>query len=544
MSSPSRGPRLPSLSFTLPIAAFSASLALLAGCTAPASSYSGPVGQLVEQAARAQDVPADLMAAIAHVEGGLRLAPTREVHEDEAIPVAGVLELRHGRFDSLARGAELMNLPELDLQRDLALGTEAGARVLADLAAKRGIDRANLAAWAPVVEELSGHLRERDRQDYRARVFAVLFVGRTLRARAGETIVVAPHDDIPFELTFTPPTVEPQGTPEFAGAEWFETPQTDKWASGRSGYPVTMIAIHDTEGGWDASVATLQNDPGKSCHYIIDADGSRVGQFVHEADTAWHVGNSYYNKHMVGIEHVGFADQDDYKTALYEKSGELVRDIAKRQGLGPNGDGTALDRSVLVAHQEVPNGNAIPSDSPPCPDSPGTCIKSDNYGGANNHRDPGVYWEWCQYMEIVGGGAQCKCNDAYSHFNCVHDLSEAFRCTDGVMLESVHCKDHSCIVEPNGVDDKCGVIDTGTGGAGGGAGAGGETSGGVGGGAGSGAGGQGGVAGAAGSGGDPSTSSSKSSGCAVSPGGAQGENGALLATVLLGLSVVMMRRRR
>ncbi len=529
------GPRTATLLFVL--AALPAP-AVLAGCTAPSSSYSGPVGRMVEEAARAQGVPADLMAAIAHVEGGLRLAPIRDVDADEAIPVAGVLELRHGRFDSLARGAELMATSELALQRDLALGTEAGARVLADLAAQRGIDRASLAAWAPIVEEMSGHLRERDRQDYRARVFAILATGGTLRARGGEALVLAPHDDVPFELTFTPPTVQPLDTPEFAGAEWLPTPQDQKWAPGRDGYKVTMIAVHDTEGGWDASVSTLQNDPGKSCHYIIDADGSRVGQFVHEADTAWHVGNSYYNKHMVGIEHVGFAGEDDYKTALYEKSGELVRDIAARHGLGPNGDGTDLDRSVLVGHQEVPNGNAIASDSPPCSDSPGTCIKSDNYGGANNHRDPGINWEWCQYMEIIGEGAHCKCNDAYGHFNCVHDLSVAYRCTDGV-LETSHCKDHSCIVEPIGTDDHCGVVDPGTGG---GAGAGG-TSGGVGGGGGAGGAGAGGQGGEAGSAGGPSKSSAKSSGCAVS-GATPGEGGALFAAALLGLSALASRRRR
>src|SRR4029079_183346 len=110
----------------------------------------------------------------------------------------------------------------------------------------------------------------------------------------------------------------------------------------------------------NASVSTLQNDPGKSVHYIIDADGGKVGQFIAEADTGWHVGNSYYNNRMVGIEHVGYAGGDDYQTALYAKSADLVRSIAKRNNLGPNKDGTALDRSVLVGHQEVPNGNAIP----------------------------------------------------------------------------------------------------------------------------------------------------------------------------------------
>ena len=519
----------------------SAALLSLAGCTAPVSSYSGPTGRLVESTARAHGVPADLVAAMAHVEGGLRLAPIRDVDADDAVPVAGVLELRHGAFNSLARGAEIMNRPEIELERDLALGTEAGVRVLADLAAKHHIDTTDLAAWAPVVEEMSGHTTPHARQDYRARVFAVLAKGGALGARDGEMITLAAHPEIPFEATFTEPTLKTQDTPEFAGAEWFPTPMDNKWTAGRDGNPVTMIAIHDTEGGWDASVATLQNDPGKSCHYIIDADGSRVGQFVHEGDTAWHAGNWYYNQHMVGIEHVGFADQDDYKTSLYEASAALVRDIAARQGLGPNGDGSNLDRSVLVGHQEVPDGNMIPGDSPPCSDSPGTCLKSDNYGGANNHRDPGINWEWCQYMEIVGNGAHCKCNDAYNLWNCVHDNSEAFRCPDGV-LEVVHCKDHSCIVEPNGTDDHCGVIDTGMGGTAGAGGtaAGGDTSGGVGGGvAGNGGGGaQGGEAGSAGSAPHKGTITCS---CRL-PGGVPDTEGALFATAMLALAASTRRR--
>ncbi len=202
-----------------------------------------------------------------------------------------------------------------------------------------------------------------------------------------------------------PPEREAQGTPEYAGAMWFDTPQTNKWTTGRGGNPIDRIVIHDTEGGWDASVATLQNDPNKSVHYIVGTDG-RVGQFVLEGDTAWHAGNWFYNQHSVGIEHVGYCVGPRLPgRPMYAASAALVNDLAKRQALGPSGDGTGLDRSVLVGHQEVPDGNVIPEDSPPCPDSPGSCTKDASYGGASNHRDPGVYWEWCQYREIVGHGA-------------------------------------------------------------------------------------------------------------------------------------------
>jgi N-acetyl-anhydromuramyl-L-alanine amidase AmpD len=523
-----------------------ASVASATACSPRSSSFGGPVGQLVASEARASGVSADLMAAIAHVEGGLTLAPLREISDDDAVPVAGVLELRHGRFDSLARGAALTGAPQHELAHDLALGTRAGARVLADLGAGARAARDDLAAWAPVVEELSGHLLQRDRADYRARVFAVLRAGGELPARGGETITLAPHDEIPFELTVSAPLREAQGTPEYAGAQWFDTPQTNKWTTGRGGNPVTMIAIHDTEGGWDASVATLQNDGGKSVHYIIDADGSRVGQFVHESDTAWHAGNWFYNQHMVGIEHVGFAADDAYQTPMYVTSAALVNDIAKRQGLGPSGDGAGLDRSVLVGHQEVPDGNVIAEDSPPCPDSPGSCTKSASYGGASNHRDPGIHWEWCQYMEIVGNGAHCKCNDAYTHFNCVHDLSERVKCSDGVNVEIVHCANDACMVEPIGQDDICAQGDTsaassssssgaGTGGASSSATTGSTTGGG---GSVAGGGGQGG-AGGQGAGGN----AQQHAGCAIG-GGARDRDGLGAAAAWLAIAAAVRRRRR
>jgi N-acetyl-anhydromuramyl-L-alanine amidase AmpD len=445
--------------FVASVAVF-ASLAAgtFSGCSAPRSAEpAGPIGQMVVAAANRHGVPADLVLAIAGVEGGLRLGATRTIDPDEDVPIAGVLELRHGSFDSLARGAELSGRTELDLERDLSLGTDAGVRVLDALATEALIRRDDLDAWAPVVETLSGYRDPEQRADYRARVFEKLKRGGALRARGGETIELPAHDEVSAALAFAPPVTHVQGM-DYAPAMTFPTDCTNKCNTSRTG-PISMIAIHDTEGGWDASVATLQNDPGKSVHYIVDHDGSRVGQFIPESYDGWHVGNSWYNNRMVGIEHVGFAGDDDYLVGMYEASAELVKDIAKRNDI-------PLDRAHLIAHQEVPDGGQIPEDSPPCTDSPGACVKSPNYGGANNHRDPGVNWEWCQYMELVGDdapGSGCKCNDTFDLWNCVHDLSMMNRCVDG-NVEIQHCAT-PCVVEAIGTDDHCDPV-MGAGGAG------------------------------------------------------------------------------
>lgn len=493
---------------------------------------------MITRAAQDHGVPPELMVAVAQIEGGLKLDAVREIEDDELVPIAGVLELRHGRFDSLARGAELMGRTEQELSVDTALGTEAGARVLDDLARGLGVSRGDLAAWAPVIEELSGHRFPQDRADYRARVFKLLRAGGKFTARGGEVIELWPSLDMPVWLTVSPPVLHALDTSDYTGPGgpesviWFETPQANKWTPGREA-AVSMIAIHDTEGGWDASVATLQNDPNKSCHYIIDADGSRVGQFIHEWDTGWHVGNWYYNSRMVGIEHVGYASKDEYQTAMYKRSGELANDIAARHGL-------PIDRTTFIAHAEVPNGQKIASDSPPCSDSPGSCVSNTSYGGASHHTDPGIYWEWCQYMELAGG--DCKCNDAYELWNCVHDLSMMVRCPAGE-VEMVHCAD-TCVVEPIGVNDHCTpLVPSGSGGAGGGGGAGGSDGAGVGGGGGAGGSGEG---GSGGSGEDPGNKDpGEESGCSIkkSPGQSSGEAAIMLGALGV-LGIWGARRRR
>jgi MYXO-CTERM domain-containing protein len=427
-----------------------------AGCSG-AGAASGPVNRMIDESAARSGVSRDLVAAIAAVEGGYKLALHRDVAPGELVQVAGVLEIRHAHLDSLARGAALVGARPIALENDLALGTDAGVRVLAELGKAHGARAHDLASWAEAIEEMSGYLSLGDRIDYRARVMKALHDGRTVATRAGEAIEVAAHPEVPIALTFAPPPERTLDMPEYAGAIWFDTPSDNKWTPGREA-PVSMIAIHDTEGDWDASVATLQNDPAKSVHYIVDADGSRVGQFVHEADTAWHVGNWYYNVRMIGIEHVGVAADDAYQTPMYETSAKLVRDIAKRNQLGPNGDGKHLDRSVLVGHQEVPDGDVIPESDPPCPDSPASCVQDDRYGGANNHRDPGVNWEWCHYTDIIGQGASCKCNDVFDHFNCSLDGTFMAKC-DGGMVETEHCVG-GCTIQPIGVDDTCNASET------------------------------------------------------------------------------------
>jgi N-acetyl-anhydromuramyl-L-alanine amidase AmpD len=419
-----------------------ASLMVCAACNTPPSvTNDGPVGRSLALAAEEAQVPPGLLVAIAATEGGLRLAARRVYDADDHVLVAGRLELRHGGYDSLARAAAILGVSEQTLVEDTELGTHAGAAVLAELGARHHATQEDLSSWIPALEELSGLGEAQQRTDYARRVLRKLRDGGSFVAHGGERIVLAPNP----ALEVLGVAVQALGTAQFPGAIWFDTSCTDKCNVGRGTNTVDTIVIHDTEGGWDASVATLQNDSGKSVHYIIDADGSRVGQFRPESDITWHSGNSVYNGRSVGIEHVGYVDDPDgFSPGLYDTSAALVQSIRSRNDV-------PLDRAHIIGHYQVPDGGQVSSSSPPCADPLMSCLGSSKYGGANNHRDPGTHWMWCQYMEKLGGS--CACADAFAHFNCTTDKTEAVRCNNGT-VEIQHCAS-ACVVEPIGVDDVC-----------------------------------------------------------------------------------------
>ena len=70
-------------------------------------------------------------------------------------------------------------------------------------------------------------------------------------------------------------------------------------------YGIVALFPHWTCGGFDGSVATLQNPARQaSAHYVIEDD--RVAQLVSEDDSAWHCGNYYYNMRAISYELVGW----------------------------------------------------------------------------------------------------------------------------------------------------------------------------------------------------------------------------------------------
>jgi N-acetyl-anhydromuramyl-L-alanine amidase AmpD len=400
-------------------------LAPLTSCNdGPAPSSAPPafgsLGSAFSTSAIRAGVPRDLLVAIARVEEGLAFPRERSVIDvDNEVPAAGPLQLRRGKLDTLRRGSELANVTELELRAHGDVALEAGALVLAELGSKTGARPDDLASWRSAIEELSGFSDAAHRESYTHQVFATLARGGRFAARDGEVIVLKEHE-VPPSLTIdVSQRVRLQAQAQYPDAEWIPTSCTNKCTLTRAGHRVEFIVIHDTEGSWNASVATLQNDPDKSVQYIVGTDG-RVAQFVSEETTAWHAGNFNFNQRSVGIEHIGFATTP-FEDAEYAASAKLVEYLANKYDV-------ARDRAHIIGHDQIPNGTKIAAGSAPCSDSPTQCAANPNYGGASRHSDPGV-WEWATFMERVGGEA--KCNDATELWRCGSDRAKAFRCAAG-----------------------------------------------------------------------------------------------------------------
>lgn len=111
---------------------------------------------------------------------------------------------------------------------------------------------------------------------------------------------------------------------------------TKHYTPGRAGKRVTKILWHHNAGVlsipqiydvWQAREA--------SAHYQVDING-RIGQLVHDWDTAWHAGNWEANLTSIGIEHSNSAVGGDWpiSDATFEAGARLTASLCHTLKLG------------------------------------------------------------------------------------------------------------------------------------------------------------------------------------------------------------------
>ncbi|HSX07404.1 MAG TPA: peptidoglycan recognition family protein [Candidatus Saccharimonadales bacterium] len=151
---------------------------------------------------------------------------------------------------------------------------------------------------------------------------------------------------------------------------------------------IKYIYIHDTEGSYDSAISHFQ-DPHSyvSANYVIRSSDGAITQMVPNSDVSWGIGDWYMNMHGINIEHEGKAAQGAtwYTEAMYKSSATLVRYLAAKYHI-------PLDRQHILGHDNVP-----------------TLTQARMSG---QHWDPGPFWDWNHYMDLVHGQSDSSTSSA------------------------------------------------------------------------------------------------------------------------------------
>jgi len=302
--------------------------------------------------------------------------------------------------DTLPAAAALLGVTGESLRGDTEQNLRGGAALLASYQRKATGDlSADPGRWYPAVAQYSAAPDAASARAFADDVFGIVSDGVARTTDDGQQVrldadpTVRP-DRAAVSLLGLPEPRPQTAAPEcprtlacdYVPAAYAQTDPANKTSYGNydmadrpgDGDAVRYIVIHDTEGSYDGTLDSFA-DPsfGASAHYVIRSADGHVTQSVPTRDVAWHAGNWYVNSHAIGIEHEGVAVDGGawYTETLYRSSARLVGYLARRYHI-------PLDRAHILGHDNVPAPTGA-------------------YLNAM-HWDPGPYWDWDHYMELLG----------------------------------------------------------------------------------------------------------------------------------------------
>ena len=311
------------------------------------------------------------------------------------------------KLNTARTAAKLIGADAEQVKRDDTLNIRAGAALLASYARNLngGKTPAQPGAWYAAVAEYSGAADTATARQFADRVFQDVRSGiaaggltiagdPTVRTDAADLSALHLLGPAPATRTAAKPTSE-NGTslpecPADLGCDYVPAALALNDPSDLSSYgnydpadrpehsQIRYITIHDTEGGFAGSVNWFQNPVAyASAHYVIRSADGHVTQMVPTQDIAWDSANWSVYQHSISIEHEGWAihGANWYTEAQYETTAELVRYLARKYDI-------PLDRQHIIGHDEVPG--------------------SRDAGQSTQHWDPGPYWDWSHFMDLLG----------------------------------------------------------------------------------------------------------------------------------------------
>ena len=160
------------------------------------------------------------------------------------------------------------------------------------------------------------------------------------------------------------------------GDEYFEYGNHDL-ADRPNTMSIDYIVVHDTETSYEGTLELVQDPTYVSWQYTLRSSDGHIAQHVGLHDVAWHAGNWYMNMHSIGLEHEGFAAHGAkwFTESMYRTSAALVRHLTAKYDI-------PRDRGHIIGHDQIPG------------------IAPEYVAGM--HWDPGPYWDWGHYMDLVG----------------------------------------------------------------------------------------------------------------------------------------------
>ncbi|MGW0911563.1 N-acetylmuramoyl-L-alanine amidase [Streptomyces sp. NPDC002784] len=312
------------------------------------------------------------------------LVPEERIPEEGEIPA---------RLRTLPKAAELTGLSPNRLRTDPAANVAGGAALLA--AAQRSLGEpasADPADWYGAVALFSGADDRATAAAYANDVYDVIRTGGARRTDAGQQVALAARPDLapdtaPLEdAGLRAPAAGDTECPASVSCEWIPAPY-EEFGDGDYGnhdlgnrpesQSIEYIVVHDTEGAWEGVLRLVQDPTYVSWNYSLRSTDGHIAQHLKAKDVGWHAGNWYVNAKSIGLEHEGFLANPDawYTEAMYRSSARLVKYLAKKYDI-------PLDRQHILGHDTVPGPTAA-------------TIRT-------MHTDPGPYWDWQHYFELLG----------------------------------------------------------------------------------------------------------------------------------------------
>ncbi|MGZ4442796.1 MAG: N-acetylmuramoyl-L-alanine amidase [Nocardioidaceae bacterium] len=304
----------------------------------------------------------------------------------------------------LQDAARLTGLSERALRTDPVANICGGAALLAAYQkhlAPGQTDAAAPAAWTGAVARYSGSADQGAATRFVGQVFTTLRTGEARTTDDGQRVRLAAHPAArPDQAEIRRMDLVTSGgtghldCPAGLGCEYVEAPYKWNNTANPGAYgnhdladrphgalKIDYIVIHDTEASWDTTLKLVQDPTYLAWNYSIRSSDGQVAQHLDPKDVGWHAGNWYVNMHAIGIEHEGYAAQGGtwFTESMYQTSATLVRYLANEYHV-------PLDRAHIIGHDQVPG--------------------VDPAHVAGMHWDPGPYWDWEHYFDLLGAPIQ------------------------------------------------------------------------------------------------------------------------------------------